>query len=264
LRALLIDMGNTRVKWAYLQNGRMGRQRAAANARWRTGDYVRRVLAAPGQPDPRKLDRIVVSSVTGRDAARILVAAARKTGGPKPEFVTSRRRAGGITTAYLEPWRLGVDRFLAVIGAHHCVGARAVLVVNVGTAITLDLVTAEGRHRGGAIAPGPDLMIRSLLLQTSGIRRRAVGGNAGLRGLFARATRTAIGEGARYAVAALIDRGVDEARRLLGHKPEVLLTGGGSPAIGRLMRSKCRNVPDLVLRGLAVWAREAPMRRGLN
>jgi type III pantothenate kinase len=72
--------------------------------------------------------------------------------------------------------------------------------------------------------------------------------------LFARATRAAIGQGARYAAAAVIERAIDEARSLIGRKPAVLLTGGGAPSIKALLRSSSESVPNLVLLGLAVWA----------
>jgi type III pantothenate kinase len=130
--------------------------------------------------------------------------------------------------------------------------------VNVGTAITIDLVDGTGRHHGGAIVPGPDLMVSSLLTQTNGIRRRATGGPDGAAGMFAKTTRTAIGEGARFAAAAIIDRAIEEARIRLGARPLVLLTGGGSAAIKSLIRSTSVSLSDLVLHGLAVWARATP------
>jgi type III pantothenate kinase len=182
-----------------------------------------------------------------------LAAATRQAGAPLPEFVTSQRHAAGITTDYLDPWRLGVDRFVGAIGAHHLASGQPVCVVNVGTAMTLDLVDGRGRHRGGAIIPGPALMIDSLLRQTNGIRRRANGGRKGVAGLFARTTRTAIGQGALYAAAATVDRAIEEAQALLGSKPLVLLTGGGAPAIRPLVRNTAVSLPELVLHGLAVW-----------
>ena len=179
-----------------------------------------------------------------------LAAAARRVSGVVPEFVASTRRLGGVRTAYAEPWRLGVDRFVAVIGAHALRPHRAVCVVDVGTAMTIDLVDARGRHVGGAIIPGPHLMVESLLRNTSGILKRSGGKSAG-RSLFARNTRSAIELGARYAAAAVVDRAVTEARAALGVSPRVLLTGGAAPAIHPLIRSAHSNVPDLVLRGLA-------------
>jgi type III pantothenate kinase len=247
---LLIDIGNTRVKWARLVNGRMGKQRAAANGGWKPQQYARRVIGRGWAGE----SRIVVSSVAGKQVNDRLRAAARAAGAPVPEFVVSERSAAGITTEYLDPWRLGVDRFVGAIGARHLASGHPVCVVNVGTAMTIDLVDADGRHRGGAIVPGPGLMVASLLTNTHGIRRRATGGPSGVNSLFARTTRTAIGQGALYAAAGVIDRAIEEARALLGTTPLVLLTGGGSAVIRPLIRNTCVSLPDLVLHGLAVWA----------
>jgi type III pantothenate kinase len=265
---LLIDIGNTRVKWARLSDGRMGKQHAAANAGWIAEDYARRVVgrgwarASHGRagPVPQTDDRIVVSSVAGPKVGRLLAAAARQNSAPEPEFVTSQRSAAGVTTAYLDPWRLGVDRFVGAIGAHHLAAGKPVCVVNVGTAITIDLVDASGGHRGGVIVPGPALMVDSLLRQTSGIRRRATGGPGGVPGFFARTTRAAITQGSRYAAAAIVDRSVEEAGGELKSVPLVLLTGGGSAAVRSLVRSPCVVVTDLVLHGLAVWASHMPSK----
>jgi type III pantothenate kinase len=258
---LLVDVGNTRVKWARLVDGRMGKQHAAVTSDWGALEYSRRVIGR-GWWSGRKgsESRIVVSSVAGDRINGLLVSAALDAGAPTPEFVASERRAAGITTEYLDPWRLGVDRFIGAIGAHHLASGQPVCVVNVGTAITIDLVDGSGRHHGGAIVPGPALMVNSLLTQTNGIRRRATGGPSGVTSLFAKTTRTAIGQGARYAAAAVIDRSIEEARIQLGSRPLVLLTGGGSAHIKALIRNPSVSLPDLVLHGLAVWARQTPPR----
>jgi type III pantothenate kinase len=254
---LLVDIGNTRVKWARLVDGRMGKQHAAANAGWDAKQYARRVI---GRGWARGDSRIVVSSVAGSQVNELLVAAAGQAGAPVPEFVASERSAAGVTTEYLDPWRLGVDRFVGAIAAHHLASGQPVCVVNVGTAMTIDLVDGSGRHHGGAIVPGPALMVESLLTQTNGIRRRATGGPSGISSLFARTTRTAIGQGALYAAAAVIDRAIEEARAQLGSRPLVLLTGGGSAAIKPLIRNTAVSLPDLVLHGLAVWAQHNTRR----
>lgn len=250
---LLVDIGNTRVKWARLVDGKMSKQQAATNAGWTAADYAKRVIG-------RTPDRIVVSSVAGDDVNDALTQAARKAGAPTPEFVASERTAAGVTTDYIDPWRLGVDRFVAAIGAHHLSSGQPVCVVSIGTAMTLDLIDGSGRHHGGAIVPGPALMVSSLLTQTNGIRRRAKGGPDGATGMFAQTTRNAIGEGARYAAAGVIDRALEESRIRLGNKPLVILTGGGSADIKPLIRSTCVSLPDLVLHGLAVWATQTPPR----
>jgi type III pantothenate kinase len=255
---LLVDIGNTRVKWARLVDGQMGKQQAAASAGWGVDEYARRVIGRGWGKLEDGAARIVVSSVAGDGVKESLLAAARKVGAPAPEFVASERTAAGITTEYIDPWRLGVDRFVGAIGAYHLASGQPVCVVNVGTAITVDLVDSGGRHHGGAIVPGPALMVSSLLTQTNGIQKRATGGPDGATSLFAKTTRTAVGEGARYAAAALVDRAIEEARNRVGVRPLVLLTGGGSADIKSLIRSTAVSLPDLVLHGLAVWARETP------
>jgi type III pantothenate kinase len=248
VNVLLVDIGNTRIKWARFDGRRLGRQHAAAHAGWGGEDYARRVFGAG-----RGIERVLVASVAGTRVERSVALAARRARAPVPEFVRSRRHAGGLAVGYAEPWRLGVDRFVAAIGAHHLAKGRGVIVVGVGTAMTIDLVDGKGRHRGGAIIPAPALMVDTLLTNTHGIRRRAQGGGAGGDSLFGRSTRAALVNGSRYAAAALIDRAVDEARALVGGRaPLVILTGGGAPSVQPLVRSTCVSVPDLVLRGLAV------------
>jgi type III pantothenate kinase len=220
---------------------------------WSVEDYVRRVIGSA-----RGLERILVASVAGDKVNRSIRVAARRAQAPMPDLVMSRRRAGGVTTGYLEPWRLGVDRFVASIGAHRLARGRAVVVVGVGTAMTVDLVDAGGHHRGGAIIPAPTLMVDTLLKNTNGIRRRAQGGSRGGSSLFGRSTRAALVQGSRYAAAALIDRAAAEARALLGGRaPLIILTGGGAPSVVPLVRSHCVSIPELVLQGLAALSAES-------
>ncbi|HEV8017461.1 MAG TPA: type III pantothenate kinase [Steroidobacteraceae bacterium] len=253
--ALLVDIGNTRIKWARLDGGRLGRCHAAAHGGWRAGDYTRRLFGSGSRPQ-----RMLVSSVAGARVNRTLAAAARRAG-LHVRFVTVPRRAGGVTVGYAEPWRLGVDRFVAAVGAHQLFRGVAVCVVGVGTAMTIDLVSARGRHLGGVIIPAPELMVETLLDHTHGIRRRARGGGSAGAGLFGRSTRAGVVAGSRFAAAALIDRAVEEAQSLVGRAPLVVLTGGEAPAVRPLIRGRWVGVPNLVLRGLAVLAQTHPRRR---
>ena len=290
MSVLLVDIGNTRVKWAYLARGRLGRQHAEAHAGWSAEDFARRVFGKK-----KGISRILVSSVAGDRVNRLFTAAARTAAGGgrvggvdaerrggrvrgatagqgvarqarvghdsegrrgtlAPEFVVSQREAGGVTTTYLEPWRLGVDRFAMAIGGHQLARPRPVCIAAVGTTLTIDLVDGTGRHLGGAILPSPSLMVDSLLNNTDGIRKRAKGGESGDRSLFARTTRTAIEQGALYAAAATVDRAAEEARWVLDRRPLLLVTGGGAADVAPLIRTPHTAVPDLVLQGLAVLA----------
>jgi type III pantothenate kinase len=245
---LLVDIGNTRVKWALLRGGRFvpgkprvhGGETAAITALLRRSSGVESVLAV---------------SVAAPRLAQALTREARARFGTKVQFVQSARHAGGVTNGYKEVWRLGADRWVGAIGAHALARGRDVLFAMAGTALTIDLVTAAGRHRGGAIIPGPDTMVASLLSGTNGIRRRARGLAASSRSLFAADTASALAAGARFAAAAFIDRAAAEAARTLARPPLVLLSGGGAAELRRHLRTRAREVPDLVLRGLAELAR---------
>jgi type III pantothenate kinase len=242
---LLVDIGNTRIKWSVLRGEKLGRQKAIEHAGLTARDLERQLFATRG------ITRVVAASVASVRLNRLLAATCRRKTGLTCEFVASARNAVGLTTRYKEPWRLGVDRFMAVIAAYHIARARGACVVDVGTAMTIDVVDPLGVHLGGAIIPGPELMVGSVLKNTAGIARRADGA-ALSKGMFAQDTRAAIGQGARYAAAAVIDRAVSEAQRALQRTPLVLLTGGAAVQIEPLLHCSYVSVPDLVLRGVAL------------
>ena len=253
MAVLLVDIGNTRIKWASAEGARIGRCRAALHAGWSVSRYERRLLRT--RPHPA---HVWVASVAAPEVNRALASAARRAG-VTVTFVPVPRRGGGVQVGYIEPWRLGVDRFVAAVGAHALLPRVPVCVVGVGTAMTVDLIGGDGRHRGGVIVPAPALMVETLFRRTHGIHRRAQGGrHAGGGALFARSTRAGVVQGARYAAAALIDRAVEEARLLLERTPLVVLSGGGVSLVRPLLESRCVHVPDLVLRGLAVLASAGP------
>ncbi len=248
MTTLLVDIGNTRVKWALARGSRPTRMGAGVHAGDPTG--MRAVIARA----PAGVDRVVAVNVAGPRFERALAVATKTRFGVRPEFVRSSRKAHGVRNGYRDPWRLGADRWVGIIGARELARGKAVLVANIGTALTLDAVDANGRHLGGAIAPGPAFMVESLLKGTHGIRRRARGDVPNGARLFAGNTASAIAAGARFAAAALIERAVEESARALGARPVLLLTGGGAVEIGKRVRVARRVVPDLVLRGLAVFA----------
>jgi type III pantothenate kinase len=243
---LLIDIGNTRIKFAVLRDGELREQQAAVHGTWSAADCDAAFSALP-QPN-----RVFVSNVGGERIGTIVRDVAIARWGIEPTFVESSAEAAGVRNAYPEVWRLGVDRWLAMIGAY-AIHRGAVCVVSIGTAATIDGVDATGRHLGGVIVPGPDLMVDSLLKNTSGIARRAETGSIG-SDVFADNTLGAIHQGALNAVAALVERAVESMQARHGERPQLVLTGGASVDVGRLIRFPHVAIPDLVLRGLAVIA----------
>jgi type III pantothenate kinase len=250
MNILLVDIGNTRAKWAVLKGTHITAARAVVHA-GKPAALQRLVRALP------RVQGAVAVSVAGPKLERALAAALRSRFGIATQYIRSTRSAAGVRNAYRDTWRLGADRWVGVVAAHALLPRRPALVVNIGTALTVDLVSADGLHLGGAIVPGPSTMIASLLAGTHGIRRRARGARgAGRRprSVFAADTASALEAGALFAAAAFIDRALQEARQALGAKPVLLLAGGAAGALQPYIKSAVRAVPDLVLLGLAVFA----------
>jgi type III pantothenate kinase len=241
---LLIDIGNTRIKWATLDENGIGTQSAIAYTTLTREQLINQVLQIA------RPDRVLVGNVGGARMTALLEDALAHRWGMSATFAESTAEACGVRNAYPEPRKLGVDRWLGVIAAH-AIEARATCVVSVGTAMTIDAVTADGSHLGGVIVPGPDLMISSLMRGTSDILSRAADGSIATQ-LFADNTLGAVHQGAVNALAALIERAIDSLRLSLHVSPAVILTGGACHRVESLVAAPCIVIPDLVLRGLAV------------
>ncbi|WP_133501640.1 type III pantothenate kinase [Cognatilysobacter terrigena] len=239
MSAWLFDLGNTRLKCAPLVDGRVGEVLALPHA---TGTLAAALDAAL----PGRIDVAYVASVAG-EALRVELLDALTTRCARIELARTQPRFAGLRIAYAEPSRLGVDRFLAMLGARrHTAGA--VLVCGVGTALTIDLVDADGLHRGGRIAPSPELM-REALHQ----RAPQLPASGGDWVDWADDTVDALASGCYGATLGLIRDARVAARDTLGVAPTVLLHGGGAePLLDRL--DDVRYIGALVLDGLACWA----------
>jgi len=241
----LFDLGNTRLKAAPLHDdGRIGE--AVAITHWKSADDGAALGAGLAEHLPPRIEIGYLASVADTDlrgaVMQLLASRCRRIC-----VARSSRRWNGLRIAYDEPSRLGVDRFLAMLAAH--AGANgAALVCGVGTALTVDLVDADGGHRGGRIAPSPTLMREALHQRAAQL---PVAG--GEYRDFADDTLDALASGCEGAALGLIERSVARAETDLGSAPTLILHGGGAAALAaRLPRA--RLAPDLVLEGLARWA----------
>ena len=237
----LFDLGNSRLKCAPLASeGLPGKVVAIDHRAHDLAAQLARLL-------PARFEAACVASVASQPlrAALLdaLVGRCRRI-----SIARTEREFAGIHIAYAQPQRLGVDRFLALVAAHSR-GPGAAVVVGIGTAMTLDLIDAAGRHRGGRIAPSPTLMREALHARATQLPR--VGGDYHI---FATDTVDALASGCDGAALALIEHTVDAAREALGEAPRLLLHGGGSGALLERLRN-ATHVPALVLEGLARWAR---------
>jgi type III pantothenate kinase len=248
---LLVDIGNTRVKWAAYAAGRLEPQQAAAHAGWTVTDWQGALFADTA------VERVLAVTVAGAQSREMLLAAARGAGVTQVDFVSSTARQAGVCNAYSQPHLLGADRWVAAIGAYTRAGG-ACCVVDIGTAATIDAVDAFGQHLGGFIVPGPALMVRSLHVGTSDLAAHTAASAAGAGLHFADNTRDAIERGCRVALAALVDRACDELTRQGGAPPRLYCTGGAAGEVLPYVLTAHESVPDLVLQGLARVA-QAPL-----
>lgn len=249
---LLIDVGNTRLKWAWLDSGGLSDQQTAVHRKAKRALWTAALFESE-----RKATRVLVSNVAGSAMARTLTRLTKKKFRIRAEFVTATARFDGLTNGYLDPGLLGADRWLALIGAWSR-ERTALCVVNVGTTATVDSVDADGRHLGGLIVPGIQMMRESLMRKTSDIARAAEHSTPSLAGVLANNTIGAVSRGAVFALAGLADRAAEYIEQSTGIKPKLLVTGGDAGMITGIMRSRAEIVPDLVLRGLAAVAAQPP------
>ncbi len=237
----LIDLGNTRLKWLRAEAVDAGDVHALAHAG--NADALDTAFV-----DIHNNDHAWVASVAA-PALTAAVESALVRRGVRITHATTRSACAGVHIAYAEPARLGVDRFLAMI-AVHAHAPRAALIASVGTALTIDLLDADGVHCGGLIAPSPTLMRESLAQRAPHL---PVEGGKVMD--FASDTIDALASGAIGSARALIAHSLRAARRRLDATPTLLVTGGGADALCDGWRVRAERVPDLVLRGLRVYAR---------
>lgn len=235
----LFDLGNTRLKYAPLTTAGPGPMQA---------------LAHDGVAPPEGLPcggTAWLASVVPPPLAQALAAALAA----RFDHVCQAHTLpalGRLRIAYREPSRLGVDRFLAMLGALEAIGGGPWLVVGVGTALAIDALGGDGRHLGGRIAPSPALMRAALHARVPHLP-----GRGGTPVDFAADSADALASGCEGAALALVEDSRGRARTTFGAEPTLLLHGGGADAIGaRLPAAELR--PALVLEGLATWARLRP------
>ena len=169
-----------------------------------------------------------------------------------PRWASSARSQAGVSNRYDEPSQLGVDRWAALIGARRFC-SDACVVVNAGTATTIDALGAQGEFIGGIIVPGFDLMHE--LLAANAARLSAERGNFTS---FPRLTRDAITSGAIQALCGAVER-MRHAMLVAGHgEPELIFSGGVGELVARHMGRPVRIVDKLVLEGLVQIAMEPP------
>lgn len=245
---LLIDAGNTRVKWAI-----------ASDACTVAGDWLASGLAAhadlaslPAAWREWKLTHVLISNVAGTAMRETLVQAVRQAHPHIDQaWFASAAAAAGIRSAYRNPQQLGCDRFASVIGARSLYPGRALIVATCGTATTVDAVDGEGVFIGGMILPGLGLMANSLALNTAQLPQ--VGEQIEIVTPFADNTHDAIVSGCIAAQTGAIEHAVGAMEKRHG-AVQCILSGGAAGMIAPHLSIPCDRIDNLVLIGLHAYA----------
>lgn len=239
---LEVDVGNTALKWRVID---ALLQAVAEGVCAKEVDFLDRLRC---QFDA--LSAVRISCVAKETISKALCERVLQLWGVSARLARTRKSFAGLTVAYSDPSRLGVDRWLAMLAAYKQAG-RAVCVIDCGSAVTVDLVDDEGMHQGGYIVPGL-AMQRSVLQQSTGQIRVEYEVEAGCHS-WGGSTEEAVNFGVLRMVVSFIDAIVDEAMRG-GIKPRCYMTGGDAgtllPLIAHNEYFELR--PQLVMDGLAI------------
>ncbi len=245
---LLIDIGNHRIKWA--RQGRVGLHEHGG-CEWREADLVAVLDQAWGHVAAPT--RIVVASVAPPSVIALVADWIDRHWACPLYRVGIEEAASVLVHGYRQPQRLGIDRWLALVAAWDK-ERRACCVVDCGTAITLDIVTAEGVHAGGAIAPGLHAMHHALSRHAHALDAHAPAEPV----LLGRDTDECIISGCYHAACGVINELTQQVLQQHGADMALLLTGGDAEHLRAGLRYPYHHIPDLILRGLAAIPEPRP------
>lgn len=238
---LTIDIGNSGIKWGVWQDGALILAEDCYYEKDSLHDAFDKIYSgAPTQ------DTVWVSCVAGPEVEKVLTEWIAKEWSIEPVFLRTSAALGGVSNMYPQPEEHGADRWAALLGAKKLYDI-PVCIIDVGTAITVDLMDADGVHRGGRIMPGLDLMRKSLLQNTAGI-----GSVEGDCPGFAINTADAVTSGVWHMMQAGLIEVCESAKKRLGDKMRVIITGGMAEKMLPFLESVegVHLEPHLVLYGL--------------
>lgn len=240
-QTLLIDQGNTRLKWVLALDNEIDETSTGH------GNLLE-FKQAIGSDDSIRPDAVMFSSVADQAGAQALSDYCASRWSLKPQLLKSKHRQGGVTNAYSEPGILGVDRWLAIVGAVARYG-KPVVVWDLGTASTLDAVDGDGQHLGGMIYPGPATMLKSLSRDT---KLQVPQDSSGATLRPGDSTADCIRNGVLAAQVGALNQFLRNLPQESGDERRIVVTGGAAGVILPLLDFKHIQDTWLVFRGMLV------------
>ena len=246
---LAIDVGNTRLKWALYDAPRPGATLLAHGAEFL--EHIERLAEHSWAqlPTPHQVLGCVVAGDAVKRRVREQIEQLPHWGDVAARWVVSSTQEAGLVNGYDHPLRLGADRWVAMIGAYHRMRARGeqrpLIVVMVGTAVTVEAIDAQGRFLGGLILPGHGIMLRALESGTAGLHVPT-----GEVTPFPTNTSDALTSGGTYAIAGAVERLYQHLAQHSGMEPLCMMTGGAGWKMAPSMVRPFELVEQLIFEGL--------------
>ena len=241
---LLVDIGNTRVKWACAEKETLSGHDGFTYTEDTLAGLLARYWRSLARPE-----QVYIASVADAETTAGVLEYARMTWSLEPRQAVTEKERAGLTNAYTEVSAMGVDRWLAMLAAWHRY-ERPVCVIDCGTAITVDVILEDGRHAGGLILPGVPLMASALVRDTHGIRKYH---ETAPEPEFGRSTSDCISNGFAFALAGLAERCAVKVREEEGVELLFIVTGGWAEQALPFLPGRYIHEPHIVLEGLNIW-----------
>jgi type III pantothenate kinase len=239
---LLIDVGNSRIKWAFWQNNRLESHAAFFYQRSNLAAVLENNLNDCSQP------KVLICSVASAQVNQLIIAWFAEHWRGEVEIVTVQRQQLGVVNAYNNVKALGADRWMAILAAYKR-HKQALCVIDCGTAVTIDVVDIAGQHLGGLIMPGMRMMQQALLVGT-----QKIDDIQGSATVLANCTEDAVIGGCTHLLVAGLDGLYKKYCKQLGVELFCVVTGGDGEIVAKAMESNCHYEQDLILYGLHLVA----------
>lgn len=247
---LVIDTGNTRTKWAKVQeDGKLAAVQATLN---------NKLITSAIKQDLASVDKVVVANVAGHEIAAQLNSIMPEH--LEPIFMVAKSEACNVINRYEHVETLGIDRWAAAIAAWHMY-KQPTLVINAGTAITIDALgkdkaTKKGEYLGGTIMPGLQLLFSALSENTAKLTASA----SGRLDAFPKNTADAIQTGCMNAIIGAVVLQMKQLEKHCAFLPKIVISGGDAVKIAEALNHHLNRVivaENLVLQGLALIGEES-------
>jgi type III pantothenate kinase len=237
---LLFDIGNTRAKYCTMDEGKISCPEAIINQQL-TSHYLSECFAG--------ITSVIIASVSNEDITHVIRAWC-KSNNIRYRRVLSEKKKNNVTSGYKEPKQLGIDRWLALIGAAEIYPNKNVLIIDAGTATTIDFITNEGRHQGGWILAGIKTLISSVLAETTKVEANSMEEESVKFGITSSEN---VHNAAWASTIGAVHIAISQVKILGYELEEIIITGGNGKVLSSLLSQHNRVIEDLVFRGLQAY-----------